>query len=151
MKISEELRREYAEKLKVSKKAEKEAKKAEKLYIDAQLSQKLESLADISITNVGMRTLINNSTCEDLKIAFSSVLNTEQFYTMLYNELATSERIIRIQKSRSEKAKRRKNAKSNSELMLDNVAANAFNALGENDLESIVGLDTEHKDQGTEY
>lgn len=151
MKISNELKKAYEEKLRESKKAEKDAKKAEKLYIDAQLSNKLQNATEVSITNDNLRTLIVNTTCEDLKIAFSSVLNTEQFYTMLYNELATSERIIRIQKSRSEKAKRRKNAKSNSELMLENVAANAFNALGENDLESIVGLDTEHKDQGTEY
>lgn len=151
MKISNELKKAYEEKLRESKKAEKDAKKAEKLYIDAQLSNKLQNATEVSITNDNLRTLIVNTTCEDLKIAFSSVLNTEQFYTMLYNELATSERIIRIQKARSEKAKKRKSGKSNSDLMLDNVAANVFNAFDENDHESIIGMGSDYKDPGTEY
>lgn len=151
MKISNELKKAYEEKLRESKKAEKDAKKAEKLYIDAQLSNKLQNATEVSITNDNLRTLIVNTTCEDLKIAFSSVLNTEQFYTMLYNELATSERIIRIQKARSEKAKKRKSGKRNSDLMLDNVAANVFNAFDENDHESIIGMGSDYKDPGTEY
>lgn len=151
MKISEELKKAYAESLKEEKRAEKKAKKAEKLYIDAQLCQKLESLSKVTVTNVDMRTLINNTTFEDLKIAFSTIINSEQFYSMLHNELTTSERIIRIQQARSEKAKKRKNAKSNPDLMLDNAASNAFNALDYNDTESIISMDSDHKDPRTKY
>ena len=151
MKIADDLKRAYEEKLKEKERAEKNVKKAEKLYIDAQLSHKLKSLSDVSITNVDMRTLINNTTFEDLKIAFGTIINAEQFYAMLYNELTTSERIIRIQQARSEKAKKRKNAKSNSDLMLDNAASNAFNALDYNDTESIISMDSDHKDPRTKY
>ena len=151
MKISEELKKAYAESIKDSKKKEKEAIKIKKQIDDAKMSEKLQNSADVSVTNANMRTLIVNTTCEDLKIAFSAIINSEQFYSMLHNELTTSERIIRIQQARSEKAKKRKNAKSNSDLMLDNAASNVFNAFEENDHESIIGMDSDHKDPGTKY
>lgn len=151
MKIPDDFKRAYKEKLKEKERAEKNAKKAEKLYIDAQLSHKLESLSDVSITNVDMRTLINNTTFEDLKIAFNAIINSDQFFATLYNELRTNEKVIRAQNQRAEKAKKRKNDKSNSALLVDNAASNVFNAFEENDHESIIGMDSDHKDPRTKY
>lgn len=166
MKISEELKKTYAEKLKESKKAEKDAKKAEKLYIDAQLSNKLQNSTDVSVTNDNLRTLIVNTTCEDLKIAFSSIINSDQFFATLYNELRTNEKVIRAQNQRSEKAKKRKSSKSNSDLMFDNAAdsstflntnsvcytdSNGSDAISGNNNESNVIMDSTYKDYGTEH
>lgn len=151
MKISEELKKAYAENIKVSKKKEKEAIKIKKQIDDAKMSEKLQNSADVSVTNANMRTLIVNTTCEDLKIAFNSIFNSDQFFATLYNELQTNEKVIRAQNQRAEKAKKRKNDKSNSALLVDNAASNAFNALDYNDTESIISMDSDHKDPRTKY